>query len=57
LISTLAERNILVPWSVAVIAKETLGMHHIYLAITYFAVTALVFASLIAFERMIGGLP
>jgi hypothetical protein len=47
----------LVPWSVAVIVKETLGMHHIYLAIIFFGVTALVFASLIAFERMIGGLP
>ena len=36
--------------------EETLGMRRICLAITFFGVTALVFASLIAFERMISGL-
>jgi len=32
-----------------------MGMHHVFLAITFLGVTGLVFGSLIALERMIGG--
>jgi len=41
-------------WSSAV-PVATVPMHHVFLAITFLGVTGLVFGSLIALERMIGG--